>query len=127
MKGGTGYIYKQSPEEKAAYDSQQSINTTRHGSLTPHVYDGNKDNRAFRWSAKPPPPVKSSFDTVILNWDRKHITSQARIQAHQAARLGELQKVNEARIAEEARQQCSPNEHSGERSCSPNQTHSGDW
>ena len=28
LKGGTGYIYKQSPEEKAAYDSQQPINTT---------------------------------------------------------------------------------------------------
>ena len=28
VKGGTGYIYKQSPEEKAAYDSQQPINTT---------------------------------------------------------------------------------------------------
>ena len=65
----------------------------------------NKDNRAFRWSAKPPPPVKSSFDTVILDWDRNHITSQARIQAHQVARLGELQKVNKFRIAEEARQQ----------------------
>ena len=36
VKGGTGYIYKQSPEEKTAYDSQQSINTTRHGSLNPH-------------------------------------------------------------------------------------------
>ena len=42
---------------------------------------------------------------VILDWDRNHIASQARIQAHQAARLGELQKVNKARIAEEARQQ----------------------
>ena len=46
-----------------------------------------------------------SFDTVMLDWDRNHIASQARIQAHQAARLGELQKGNEARIAEEARQQ----------------------
>jgi hypothetical protein len=41
----------------------------------------------------------------MLDWDRNHIASQARIQAHPAARLGELQKVNEARIAEEARQQ----------------------
>ena len=41
----------------------------------------------------------------MLDWDRNHITSQARIQAHQVARLGELQKVKEARIAEEARQQ----------------------
>ena len=62
----------------------------------------------------------------MLDWDRNHIASQARIQAHQAARLGELKQVNEARIADAARQQ-TPNEHSGERSCSPNQTHSGDW
>ena len=41
----------------------------------------------------------------MMDWNRNHISSQARIQAHQAARLGELQKVNEARIAEEARQQ----------------------
>ena len=54
---------------------------------------------------KHPHPIKSSFDTVMLDWDRNHIASQARIQAHQAARLGELQKVNKARIAEEARQQ----------------------
>ena len=54
VKGGTGNIYKQSPEEKAAYDSQQAINTTRHGSLTPHFYGGIQDNRAFRWLAKPP-------------------------------------------------------------------------
>ena len=40
VKGGTGYIYKQTPDEKAAYDSQQAINTTRQGSLTPHFYGG---------------------------------------------------------------------------------------
>ena len=28
VKGGTGYVYKQAPDEKAAYDSQQAINTT---------------------------------------------------------------------------------------------------
>ena len=40
VKGGTGYIYKQTSGEKAAYDSQQAINTTRQGSLTPHFYGG---------------------------------------------------------------------------------------
>ena len=36
VKGGTGYIYKQTPVERAAYDSQQTINTSRHGSFTPY-------------------------------------------------------------------------------------------
>ena len=105
VKCGIRYIYKQPPEEKAAYDSQQAINFTRYGSLTPHFYGGIQDNRAFRWLAKPPPPVRVSFDTVMLDWDRNYVASQARIQAAQAARLGELRQVDEARIAEEARQQ----------------------
>ena len=53
VKGGTEYVYRQDTDDKAAYDSQQAINATRQGSLVPHFYGGDKDNRGFRWSAKP--------------------------------------------------------------------------
>ena len=39
------------------------------------------------------------------DWDRTHVASQARIQAHQAARLGLLRKVDADRIAKESKQQ----------------------
>ena len=105
VKGGTGYVYKQAPDDKAAYDSQQAINTTRQGSLVPHFYGGNQDNRGFRWSAKPPPPVRVSFDTIMEDWDRTHVASQARVQAAQAHRLGEMLRVDAERAKEASRQQ----------------------
>ena len=69
VKGGTGYIYKQAPDEKAAYESasHQYYQTRFFG--TSFLW-GVADTRGFRWSAKPPPPVRVSFDTIMEDWDR---------------------------------------------------------
>ena len=61
VKGGTGYIYKQTPDEKAAYDSQQAINTTRQGSLNPHYGDPTDNLQSFQMVSQTSSSCKSEF------------------------------------------------------------------
>jgi len=69
LKGGSGYIYKQDPGEKKKLDNQQLINVGHSGTWK-KFYGGAKDTRGFRWTAKATPPVRTSFDHFVDNWDR---------------------------------------------------------
>ena len=69
LKGGNGYIYKQDPGEKKKLDNQQ-LNNVGHSGAWKKFYGGPKDTRGFRWSAKAMPPVRTSFDHFVDNWDR---------------------------------------------------------
>ena len=42
VKGGDGYIYKQPPEQKAAYNAQQQLNVGHSGPFK-HFYGGAQD------------------------------------------------------------------------------------
>ena len=52
LKGGSGYIYKQAPDEKKKWENQQLINTG-HSDVWKKFYGGAKNTRSIRWSAKP--------------------------------------------------------------------------
>ena len=72
LKGGDGYIYKQDPGEKKKL----------HSGAWKKFYGGPKDTRGFRWSAKAMPPVRTSFDHFVDNWDRVYTatTQQEKLQ-----------------------------------------------
>ena len=67
LKGGSGYIYKQAPEEKKRLENQQ-LNNVGHSGAWKKFYGGTKDTRSFRWSAKAPNPMSTSFDHFVDNW-----------------------------------------------------------
>ena len=56
---GSGYIYKQAPDEKKRLENQSGV--------WKKFYGGNKDTRSFRWSDKATPPVRTSFDHFVDN------------------------------------------------------------
>ena len=66
LKGGSGYIYKQAPEEQKRVDNQRMINVG-HSGVWKKFHGGTKDTRSFRWSAKAPEPVRTSFDHFVDN------------------------------------------------------------
>ena len=68
LKGGSDCVYKQDPGEKKKLDNQQ-LNNVRHSGAWKKFYGGPKDIRDFRWTAKAMPPVKTSFDHFVDNWD----------------------------------------------------------
>ena len=64
-----GYIYEQDPGEKKKLENQQ-LNNVGHSGAWRKFYGGPKDTRGFRWTAKATPPVRTSFDQFVDNWDR---------------------------------------------------------
>ena len=66
LKRGSGYIYKQAPEEQKRVDNQRMINVG-HSGVWKKFHGGTKDTRSFRWSAKAPEPVGTSFDHFVDN------------------------------------------------------------
>ena len=81
LKGGPGYVYKQPPSEKKAYETQQAL-SVGHSGPWKKFYGGPKDTRSFRWSAKAPPPVPTSYDGLLEMWgtDRRGATLRRRFQ-----------------------------------------------
>ena len=81
LKGGPGYVYKQPPSEKRAYESQQAYSVGYSGPWK-KFYGGPKDTRSFRWSAKAPPPAPTSYDGLMEMWgtDRRGATLRRRFQ-----------------------------------------------
>ena len=66
QKGGTGYIYKQSPHEKAANDSQKH-STRLYNILLSLIFMVMLVT------------CKSEFGTIIEDWNTTYVASQARI------------------------------------------------
>ena len=61
-------------------------------------YGGTGDTRSFRWSAKPTPPVRTSFDHFVDNGENSYTA------AREAAAV-KNQEVMDRRRAEDARQE----------------------
>ena len=62
LKGGSGYIYKQAPEEKQRWIIRERYINVGHSGVWKKFHGGTKETRSFRWSAKGVPPVSTSFD-----------------------------------------------------------------
>ena len=97
LKEGSGYIYKQAPDEKKRLDNQRLINVG-HSGVWKKFYGGTKDTRSFRWSAKPTPPVRTSFDHFVDNGENSYTA------AREAAAVAN-QRAMDAQTAEDARQE----------------------